>query len=69
MRKIAGEVGPQIQWALGTPELARAFGDASAVPTLLLFDGGGKLGGAFYGAPPTLHAEAETRLASILGRR
>jgi hypothetical protein len=36
------------------------------VPTLLVFDRDGKAAGAFYGAPPTLHAEAETKLAALL---
>ena len=51
---------------MGTPEIARAFGDVSAVPTLLLFDRDGPLRGAFYGAPPTLHAEAEAKIAALV---
>ena len=35
--------GAGLSWAMGTPELARAFGDVSAMPTLLLFDGGSSL--------------------------
>ena len=53
-------------WAMGTPELARAFGDVSAVPTLFVFDRQGRTRGAFYGAPPSLHAEAEQALAAAL---
>jgi len=66
---IADEVAMPARWVLGTPELARAFGDVSAVPTLFLFDPQGRLGAAYYGATPTLHADAETKLASILGSR
>ena len=51
---------------MGTPELVRAFGDVSAVPTLLVFDREGRSAGAFYGAPPGLHAEAEAKLAHLL---
>ena len=66
VRKLAGDLGLPLRWALGTPEVARAFGDVSAVPTLLVFDGQGRAAGAFYGAPPGLHAEAEARLESLL---
>jgi len=47
---------------MGTPEMARAFGDVSAVPTLFVFDREGKTRGAFYGAPPGLHTEVEEAL-------
>ena len=52
-----------VNWVIGTPDLVRAFGDVSAVPTLLLFDKSGRSAAAFYGAPP-LHAEAE-KLAPV----
>jgi thiol-disulfide isomerase/thioredoxin len=67
VRKVAAELPAPLRWALGSPEIARAFGDVSAVPTLFLFDRAGKFGGAYYGAPPTLHADVEKRLASLLG--
>jgi hypothetical protein len=51
---------------MGTPDTVRAFGDVSAVPTLLVFDREGRTAGAFYGAPPTLHAEAEAKLAALV---
>ena len=38
---------------------------ASAVPTLFLFDREGKTAGVFYGAPPTLHEEAEAKLRAL----
>lgn len=65
VRKLVGELGIPLVWTIGTPELVRSFGDVSAVPTLLLFDGEGRAAGAFYGAPPGLHAEAEARLAAL----
>ena len=64
--KLVGELGLPLHWAMGTPEIARAFGDVSAVPTLLLFDRDGRAAGAFYGAPPTLHAEAEAEIAALV---
>jgi thiol-disulfide isomerase/thioredoxin len=65
VRRLAGELNLPLTWVLGTPDLVRAFGDVSAVPTLLLFDRTGRSAAAFYGAPPTLHAEAEARLAPL----
>jgi thiol-disulfide isomerase/thioredoxin len=66
VRKLAGELGLPFTWVMGKPEIVRAFGDVSAVPTLLVFDREGRTAGAFYGAPPTLHAEAEAKLASLV---
>lgn len=66
VRKLAGELGLPLVWAMGTPELLRAFGDVSAVPTLLLFDREGKAVASFYGAPPGLHAEAEAKVAGVV---
>ncbi len=67
VRKLSGELGLPFIWTLGTPEIVRAFGDVSAVPTLLLFDRDGRAAASFYGAPPTLHAEAEAAVAKLLG--
>jgi thiol-disulfide isomerase/thioredoxin len=66
VRALAAELKVPARWALSTPELARAFGDISAVPTLFLFDAEGRAAGAFFGAPPTLHAEVEATLAGAL---
>jgi thiol-disulfide isomerase/thioredoxin len=66
VRKLVGELNLPLAWVLGSPDLVRSFGDVSAVPTLLVFDGEGRAAGAFYGAPPGLHAEAETKLASLV---
>ena len=66
VRKVAAEKNLPIGWAMGSPEIARAFGDVSAVPTLFLFDRDGKTAQVFYGAPPDLHARAEERLASLV---
>jgi thiol-disulfide isomerase/thioredoxin len=66
VRKLAGELALPFTWVMGTPDTVRAFGDVSAVPTLLVFDREGRTAGAFYGAPPTLHAEAEAKLAALV---
>jgi thiol-disulfide isomerase/thioredoxin len=65
VQTIARELDLPVTWVIGTPDLVRAFGDVSAVPTLLLFDKTGRSAAAFYGAPPTLHAEAEAKLAPL----
>jgi thiol-disulfide isomerase/thioredoxin len=69
VRRIRDELGLELRFAMGTPEAARAFGDLSAVPTLFVFDRHGRTRGAFYGAPPSLHAEAEAALGAALDDR
>ena len=69
VRKVADERKSTIRWTMGTPEIARSFGDVSGVPTLLLFDEAGKTAATFYGAPPDLHSNAETKLALLLKKR
>jgi thiol-disulfide isomerase/thioredoxin len=67
VRKLAGELATPklLTWVMGKPDIVRAFGDVSAVPTLLVFDRNGKAAGGFFGAPPTLHADAEAKLAAL----
>jgi hypothetical protein len=50
---------------MGNAELARSFGDISAVPTLFMFDRNGRTAGVFYGAPPTMHRDVEQKLKSL----
>jgi cytochrome c biogenesis protein CcmG/thiol:disulfide interchange protein DsbE len=66
VRRVASEAGSPLRWAMGTPEVARAFGDVSAMPTLLLFDGQGRRVASFFGAPPSLHGEVEGKLEPVL---
>jgi len=66
VRKVAADSKLPLIWAMGTPDLARSFGDISAVPTLFAFDQKGATAAAFFGAPPSLHADAESRLATLL---
>jgi len=66
VRKLVGELNLPLTWAIGTPEIVRAYGDVSAVPTLLVFDRQGRAAASYFGAPPTLHKEAETKLASLV---
>ena len=69
VRKMAADVGAPLTWAMGTPEVARAFGDVTTLPTLFVFDEQGRTAAVFYGAPPELHARAEAKVESLLGRR
>jgi hypothetical protein len=55
-----------LRWAIGSPELVRLFGDISAVPTLYLFDREGKIADIYYGAPPELHASAESAIKTLM---
>ena len=66
VRKLAADLRLPISWAMGSAEIARAFGDVSAVPTLFLFDADGRTAAVYYGAPPTLHTEAGAKVASLL---
>ena len=65
-RSFAKAFGSGPRWAMANDETARAFGDVVAVPTMLVFDRFGKLVKAFYGAPPTLHDDAEKVLDELL---
>ena len=69
VRKVAAASGSAVRWTIGTPDIARSFGDVTGVPTLLLFDGTGKTAAVFYGAPPDLHSNAESKLALLLRGR
>jgi len=66
VRRLASGLDRSLVFAMGTPDLVRAFGDVSAVPTLLLFGPDGRAAATFFGAPPTLHADAERAIAALL---
>jgi thiol-disulfide isomerase/thioredoxin len=66
VRQVAESMKLPIVWAMGKPDVVRALGDVTSVPTLLLFDSEGRSAGAFYGAPPDLHPTAEARIAVLL---
>jgi thiol-disulfide isomerase/thioredoxin len=66
VRRIRDELKTPLRFGMASPEMARAFGDLSAVPTLFVFDRQGRSRGTFFGAPPSLHANAERALADAL---
>jgi thiol-disulfide isomerase/thioredoxin len=63
--KLAADSGLPLRFALGTPELARSFGDISAVPTMFVFDSAGRRADSAFGSPPDLHGRIESRLATL----
>jgi thiol-disulfide isomerase/thioredoxin len=66
VREVAKSLNIPLRWGMGTPEIARAFGDVTAVPTMYLFDSNGKTVSAYFGAPPDLHANAERAIKSAM---
>lgn len=69
VRSTVGSLSPDIRWAISQPDIARSFGDITAVPTLLMFDKEGKTSQVIYGAPPDLHTQAETALGKLLSQK
>ena len=66
VRRLAAEMKLPFRWAMRTPDILRAFGDVSAVPTLLIFDAAGKHAAAFYGSTEKIHGEADAKLATLV---
>jgi thiol-disulfide isomerase/thioredoxin len=66
VQRLTSSLDLPLTWVQGKPEIVRAFGDLSAVPTLHLFDRQGRSAGSFFGAPPDLHARVEARLAELM---
>jgi thiol-disulfide isomerase/thioredoxin len=66
VRRLVSELRAPLRWAMATPEAARAFGDVTTLPTLLVFDRDGRTAAVFHGAPPELHEQAEARLDALL---
>ncbi len=63
--KFATDSGLPLRFALATTDLARAFGDISAVPTIFLFDSAGRCVESAFGAPPDLHTRIESRIETL----
>lgn len=62
VKALAADLKGPLRFAMRTPAMLSAFGDVSAVPTMLVFDAAGKLASAHYGATPTLHQDAEASI-------
>jgi thiol-disulfide isomerase/thioredoxin len=66
VREVRDALGVPLRWAMGTAEMARAFGDLSAVPTLFMFDRTGRSVGVHYGAPPDVERAATKTIERAL---
>ena len=66
VREVLADLPTPLRAAMSSPELARSFGDLSAVPTLFLFDASGTTREIFFGAPPDLHDRLDRALAAVL---
>src|SRR5262249_47594986 len=64
--KGARELELPLVWGIASPEGARSVGDVAAVPTLFLSDRQGNPVRTFYGATPTLHADAESAVSALV---
>lgn len=60
----AGLAGVRV--VMGADAVVAPFGTVTSVPTMLVFDAGGRRAAAFYGAPPDLHAKAGRVLDGLL---
>jgi len=66
VRSTVSSLSPDLHWAIADAPTGVAFGDITAVPTLMLFDRTGRTSRVLYGAPPDLHDQVEKTLASLL---
>ena len=69
VRRVAEELELPFPVVLGTPALARSFGDLTAVPTMFIFGTGGSTARVIYGSPPGSHAEIEALIKRLLGEK
>jgi thiol-disulfide isomerase/thioredoxin len=59
VKEVAAKSGDGVQIAMATEAAVRALGDLIVLPTVLVFDGRGRLAASFFGAPDDLHAQLE----------
>ena len=64
VRKLVSELKLPLTWVMGKPDIVHEAEELLGGP--LVFDGHGKAAGTFFGAPPSLHADAEAKLAGLL---
>ena len=66
VKTAAAAFPPAMTVGLGTPEVARAFGDLTAVPTTFVVDREGRIASVIYGSPPDLEARLHKALDPLL---
>ena len=65
VRALSSQVGPGVAIAMGTPEVARAFGDLTAVPTTFVLDAEGRVTTVIHGSPPDLHDQVRRAVDAL----
>lgn len=65
VRELTAKLDRQINFVMGTEELAAPFGTLGNVPRMFVFDRQGKTAGVYYGATPDLHEKLERLLDSL----
>jgi thiol-disulfide isomerase/thioredoxin len=66
VRQVEADLQAPYRFVMGSPAIARSFGDVSAVPTLYLFDADGRTHEVYYGAPPDLRERVERALETLV---
>ena len=65
VRDLTAKLDGQINFVMGSEELAAPFGTLGNVPRMFVFDRQGKTAGVYYGAAPDLHEKLERLLNSL----
>jgi thiol-disulfide isomerase/thioredoxin len=69
VRAAAAALPASLSVGLGTPEVARAFGDLTAVPTTFVVDAEGSVVAAIYGSPPGVEEQLRRAVEPLLSRK
>ncbi len=67
VRQLAAAMKLPFPVVMGSDAVATSFGDITSVPTMFVFDRGGKTASIEYGAPADLHQRVGKTLARLLG--
>ncbi len=67
VRRLTAPMNLPYHLVMGNGELATRFGDISSVPTMWVFDRGGKTAAVVYGAPEDLHQRVGRTIEALLG--
>jgi len=65
VRELTAKLDGQINFVMGSEELAAPFGTLGNVPRMFVFDRQGRTAGVYYGASPDLHEKLERLLNSL----
>jgi thiol-disulfide isomerase/thioredoxin len=65
VRDLTAKLDGQINFVMGSEELAAPFGTLGNVPRMFVFDREGKTAGVYYGATPDLHQKLDRLLNSL----